>query len=432
MLGLASPRAGGSVAYVDLDAVIASHPLHGQLQAMQDQIAVLQQESTAVPTGMNQQQTAAYDSLQRELADAQAKFTQDLAQRRAYYQQREIAAINQLQTQVLGARPDSAGVLGGLRQQYGEQATQLQKQALQTLTNYRNELFRQDSEHLKAVQGLIAQNVRAKVGQKQSQLSSAETKYQIELVRADQEQRLNLQAKLQNIALTDKERADDTTQLRAIDAREQANINSLKQRDNAELSQLEKQLQAQAAAKYNAERTATQKATQAKLLARQRELQTTIGPQMQALGGKFQQQLNQANQQLAGNAQYQAQAQTVHNQMASGYAAEANRASDAYSTVRKSLVAKYSDIAHMQFADNEAIVEQAGKIAADRRDLYQKIADQVRAQVQQIAQHDSIAVVFENVRGAGLAVDLTEQVKKAVNSLPGASAAPASTVSRGT
>jgi hypothetical protein len=432
----ASPVASGvlsanAVGYVNMDAVMAAHPLHLQLQAMQDQIGVLQQEAAVVPTGMSPAQSSAYDAMQRNLAQAAQQFQQDLGQRRAYYERREAEAISRLQAAALGQSPNSSGILSGLQQQYGQQAQALQKQAFATLNSYRTELFRQDGEHLKHVQELIASDMRAKLKQRESQLSTAETKYQIDLVKADQEQRLNLQAKLQNLALTDKDRKTYQDQLNAIDAREQSKINALKARDNAEIAKLEHDLNAQAAAKYDVERKATTLATQAKLMARQRDMQTSINPQMQALSGKFQQQLNEANARLANNEKYKAQAQSIHDQMQSGYMDEANKAETAYRQVRADLIAKYSAIAHMQFEDNEAIAAQADKLAADRRDLNQRIADQVRGQVEQIAHNDGIAVVFGSVRAAGTAVDLTDQVTKAVSSLQASTSLPKPTASGG-
>jgi len=380
---------------------------------------------------MSPQQAQVYDAMQRELATAAQKFQQDLGQRRAYYERREAEAISRLQAAALGQSPNSGGVLVGLQQQYGQQAQALQKQAFATLNSYRNELFRQDGEHLKHVQELIASDMRAKLKQRESQLSTAETKYQIDLVKADQEQRLNLQAKLQNLALSDKDRKQYQDQLNAIDAREQSKINVLKARDNAEIAKLEHDLNAQAAAKYDAERKSTQAATQAKLVARQREMQTSINPQMQALSGKFQQQLNDANARLANNEKYKTQAQSVHDQMQSGYMDEANKAEASYHQVRADLITKYSAIAHMQFEDNEAIAAQATKLAADRRDLYQKIADQVRGQVEAIAHNDGIGVVFGSVRAAGTAVDLTDQVTKAVSSMQASTSMPKPTTSGG-
>jgi hypothetical protein len=416
---------GTGVGYVDMDALIAAHPLHAQLQAMQDQIDVLQQEASLVPTGMSPQQSAAYDQMQAELAAQSAKFQQDLGSRRTYYERREADAISRLQASTLGTDATSGGVLGGLQQQYGAQAQAMQKQAFTTFNNYRLELFRQDSDHLKHVQALIAADMRTKLAQRESELSSAETKYQVDLVRSDQEERLNLQAKLQDLALSDKDRKQYQDELSAMDAREQSKINAVKARDNAQLAVIERDLNAQAAAKYDAERKSTQAATQAKLVARQKEMQVAMTPQMQKLSGKFQQQLADVNARLAANEKYKAQAQSIHDQIASAYNDEASRSEASYRQVRAGLIARYSAIAHMQFQDNESISAQADKLASDRRDLYQKIGVQVQAQVQQIAQQDGVGIVFDSIRGAGTAIDLTDQVRKAVNSLAGSSSSPA-------
>jgi Skp family chaperone for outer membrane proteins len=423
--------AGSKVGYVDLDAVVAQHPLHSQLQAMQDQIALLQQESSLVPTGMTPQQNAAYQQLQSALADAQAKYESDLNARRAYYEQRESQAISQLQATTLGANPDTGGVLGGLQQQFGSQAKAMQQAAFTTLNNYRNELFKQDSDHLRNVQELIAADVRGKLAQKASQLSAAQTAYQVSIVKADQDTKLNLQTKLQDLALTDAERATYSAQLRAIDQAEQTKIDAQKAQGDAEMAAFQKQLNAQAAARYDAERKATADATQAKLIARQKELQTQMQPQLVALNGKFQSQLAAANQKLANNPKYQAQAQSVHTQMQSSYVNEAQKATAAYEDARKSLVARYSAIAGMQFQDNQALSQQADQVAAERRDLYQRIVAQVQTQIQSIARTDGYAVVVTNVRGAGTAVDLTDRVAKALAALGNATASPTTTGSGG-
>ena len=282
------------VGYVDMDAIIKSHPLHTQVDAMQSQIDVLRMESVMTPAGMSAQQSDAYAALQRDLDAAQQRFEADLAQRRARYQEQEAAAIAQLQQQTLGQSSGST-VLTGLQQQFGQQAKALQTQAFATLNTYRGELFKQDADHLRQVQRLLATDVQTKAREKQNELTAAETKYQVSLAQQDQSERLNLQAKLQNLALSDKERADDTAQLHQIDARENGLISAMKSQDNAALLAYQHQLQANASAKYDAERKATQAATQAKLLARQQELQTAMSPQIQALGGKFQQQLNDVN-----------------------------------------------------------------------------------------------------------------------------------------
>jgi hypothetical protein len=429
-MGASQSAAGGRVGYVDMNAVIAAHPLHAQLQRLQDQIAILQQEASLQPTGMTPEQAAAYEHLQQDLAAAAAQFQTQLAQRRAYYEQQEAQAISRLQAATLGTS-GGGSVVSQLQQEYGAQAQAMQKAALATLTQYRAQLFKQDADHLRTVQQLLAADLRGKLRQFEAQQASAETKYQIALVKADQDQRLNLQAKLQNLALTDQERKQYTAQLNAIQQAEQQKIDALKAADNAKLRAFEKQLESEAAAKYNAARAQAQAATQAKLLARQKELQSQMQPQLVALSGKFQQRLNAANAQLASNAAYQARVQAIHNQMQSAYVAEAGRANAAYDATRKALVAKYSEIAHMQFEDTQGLNEQADAVAAQRRQLLNKIIAQISAQVAQIAQRDGLSLVVSNVLADGTAVDLTAQVIRAVTALHTTTAAPAATPTGG-
>ncbi len=416
LLGMNTPglaTGAQAVGFVDMDAIIKSHPLHTQVDAMQSQIDVLRTESVMTPAGMSPEQSAAYAALQRDLDAAQQRFEADLAARRSSYQAQEAAAISQLQQQTLGQQGGST-VLNGLQQQFGQQAKALQTQAFSTLNVYRNQLFKQDADHLRQVQRLLASDVQTKARQRQNELAAAETKYQVSLAQQDQSQRLNLQAKLQNLALSDKDRADYTAQLRQLDNRENGLISAMKSQDNAALAAYQKQLQADASAKYDAERKSTQAATQAKLVARQKELQTAMGPQIQALGGKFQQQLNDVNQKLANDPKYQSQAQNIHNQMQSRYVAEAGTVAATYRDTRKALITKYSAIAHMQFQDNQAISDQVDKLAADRRDLLQKIIAQITTATAHVAQQDGVGVVLQSVRAGGTAIDMTQQVIKAI------------------
>jgi Skp family chaperone for outer membrane proteins len=78
----------------------------------------------------------------------------------------------------------------------------------------------------------------------------------------------------------------------------------------------------------------------------------------------------------------------------------------------------------MQFQDDQAIQSEIDSIAAQRRDLYARIMDQVQDQVRTVAQARGYGIVFDSVAGAGSAVDLTDLVSKAVAALPAASASP--------
>src|ERR1700730_13311624 len=69
LLGANTPglvAGAGHVGYVAMDALVKAHPLHAQLDAMQQQILVLRQESVSVPSGMTAAQNAAYNAMQRE------------------------------------------------------------------------------------------------------------------------------------------------------------------------------------------------------------------------------------------------------------------------------------------------------------------------------------------------------------------------------
>jgi len=423
LLGLAP--SGNGVAYVDVDTLVQAHPLHSELQALDDQITLLDTQSAAPPQAVTPQQRDAQAALERDLQSAEAQFEQDMLKKRAYYQAQEQAALASIQSSALGQSSQPGGVLGGMQRQFADQMRELNVSGQKTLDAYRTSLFKEDAAHLRGVQQLLAADVRAKVRAKDSQLGASETAYQVQLAHQDQDQRLNLETKLENLSLSPQDRSQYAAQLQDIETREEYLTNQLKTKDNATLAAYEQSLQKDAAARFDAERTATEKETNAKLAARQSELNVSFRSQAAKLSGRFNQQLTDVNKTLSTDPQVQRKAQDIMSRTQSQYEADAASAMASYRDTRKALVDKYSAIAHMQFQDDQAIQAQIDGIAAQRRDLYAKILDQVQTQVREAAQQRGLAIVFDSVAGAGSAVDITDQVAKAVAALPSATPSPA-------
>jgi hypothetical protein len=428
LLNLSTPGlvAGGAAAgYVDIDKVVAAHPLHHQLQALQDQITLLNATAVSGPTPVTPAQIKAQDSLQRELSDAQTAFTQVLADKQTAYRLKEQQPYAEITSTALGS-PDAGpgGIVGGLQADFQRQMIAMQLSSRKTLDAYRSDLFKQDSDHLKHVQALIGQDVQAKLRAKDSQLSAGETAYQIQLAKQDQDQRLNLKAKLDNLTLSQADRQTYGNQLQAIDAREASLIASMKARDDATSLAYQKQIQTDAAKRFDAERAATEKDTNAKLAARQTQLESAIHTQAVQLGGQFQSKLNSANATLSANPKVQSQLADVHAKIAAQYQADAVAAMASYQATRKQLVAKYSAVARMQFQDNVALSMQAEQLAQERKQLYDGIVRQVQNLVADVARRNGVGVVFSAIAGAGNAIDLTDQVAKAAAALPSTTPPP--------
>jgi hypothetical protein len=422
LLGLNTPglvTGGAAAGYVDIDKVVAAHPLHSRLQALQDQITLLNAAAVSGPTPVTPAQIKAQDNLQHDLADAQTAFTQSLADKQAAYHLKEQQADADITSKALGgSAAGPGGIVGGLQADFQRQMVAMQLSARKTLDAYRSDLFKQDSDHLRHVQALLSQDVAAKLRAKDSQLSAAETAYQIRLARADQDQRLNLKAKLDNLSLSAADRQTYADQLAAIESREATLTGQMKTADQATESAYRKQIQDDASKRFNAERIATEKDTNAKLAARQTELESSIRTQAMALGGQFQSKLNSANASLSGNQQVQAQLTDVHAKILTQYQADATAAMTSYQATRKQLVAKYSAVAKMQFQDNVALSMQAEELAQQRKQLYDDIVRQVQSLVADVARRDGVGIVFGTIAGAGNAIDLTDQVVKEAAALP--------------
>lgn len=425
--GFSLPQ-GPRIGYVDINKVVAAHPLNSELVALQDQITALNARSLVAPKAQTAEQKRAQAQLEADLADQDKRLQSELDAKRSYYLEKERQAIGQLQGAAFAPSGGANPLLDSLRKQFGEEMKKINEAAGKTLSEYRDQLFKADREHLRQVQGDISADVGRKLAERQRQLSDTEDKYQHEVLVKDQDQKVNLKAQLENLQLSDAQRAQLQSQLQNLEARETYLINQQKARDNADLDAYKKQLQSQAIARFDAERSKTQEATNAKLLARQKDVQGQVQTQMKSLTDKFNAQLQGSSTALRVTPDVQKKMEAVHGQMQGQYQAAASTALAAYRQTRKYLVNKYSLLAHMQFQDNEAIAQEIDSLATQRRDLYAKIVEQVRGQVQVIARKDGIDIVFSSIAGNGSAVDLTADVAKAIASLP---ASPSSAPSGG-
>jgi hypothetical protein len=402
---------GSQAGYVDLDQIIDAHPLHVELDQLQAQITLLNGQSQNAPQPQTQAQAQAQAQMEADLASAEQAFQQSVGARRAYYEQREAVAVSELQNQARG----SSGPIGT---QFGQAAQKIQADALKAYVEYQKQLFQADDAHLRQVVVQLQQEVGLKVNARRAQLEKQETDYQISLAKQSQTQRLNLKTKLEDLSLPNDERAQYTSQLSNIETREEALINQLKSKDNADLKTYADSLQRDAAARYNAAKAAALAETQKKMQDRQKQTNDQLRAQLAGIGGQYQKQVQTANAAIQKDPKLRAQIEKIHNENQSAYSAEFQKVLAAYQQTRRSLVAKYSAIAHMQFQDNQELAAEAQQIADQRRQLYEKIVDQVRAQTADIARADGVSVVLSNIRGAGSAVDLTQQVEKAIAALP--------------
>jgi len=419
------PFARGSQAgYVDLDQIIDAHPLHVELDQMQAQITLLNGQAQNVPQPQTQAQAQAQAQMEADLTAAEQQFQQTIGTRRAYYEQREAVAVSELQNQASG----SSGPIGA---QFNQAAQKIQIDALKAYVDYQKQLYQADDAHLRQVAIQLQQEVGLKVNARRAQLEKQETDYQISLAKQSQTQRLNLKTKLEDLSLPNDERAQYTSQLSNIETREEALINQLKTKDNADLKTYADSLQRDAAARYNTAKTTAVAETKKKLEDRQKQTNDQLRKQLAGIGGQYQKQVQTANEAIQKDPKLRAQIEKIHNENQGAYMAEFQKALAAYQQTRRSLVAKYSAIAKMQFQDSQELASEAQQLADQRSALYQKIVDQVRDQTADIARADGVSIVFANVRGAGSAIDLTSQVEKAIAALPAVVPSPSPSATTG-
>jgi len=108
---------GGTAAgYVDIDKVVAAHPLNAQLQSLQDQITELNASTVVGPKPVTPVQVQAQADLQRQLADAEAAYAKDLADRQAAYRDEEVRADSDITAKALGVpNAGPGGIMSGMQ-----------------------------------------------------------------------------------------------------------------------------------------------------------------------------------------------------------------------------------------------------------------------------------------------------------------------------
>ena len=398
------------IGYVRVDDVLKTHPLYPQLSQIQDAIDALGLTSLgpgAVPRTQAQlaQQTR---ELNRELAQAQQRANAILQQKQQDYQRREQQAINAALA-AAGAGTNGAGTVQQMQGTANEQAQAVTAQANANFQAYQQSVIAQDNAAVNQLQKQLNDRATAAYRQRATQLQEQESQASLELSQQDAAKRLDLRMKLGNLAMSDSDRKLYRDQLAALDKSESDKVDAIRKRDQQTLAAYQAQLHAQTTAQLNSEVAKIHAQTRSKLSSRQNEVSQQVSSQLQGLRPQaVPSNLPQATRDKLAQIDAQFKAQ---------FKADAQKTVAEYQQTKADLDAQYAALQGADGAAGAVESKQLSQLQKQRDDLYNKMVDQIKRDAGQVAAKRGLQVVFMSVDAAGGGIDLTDDVKKDIESL---------------
>jgi hypothetical protein len=405
------PRASDAsvrgIGYVRVADVLKVHPLYLQLSQLESAIDALNLKGAtvagSVPTG--QQIAAETKTLDAELIRAQSRANAILRQKQANYAQREQAAIR------AAIDAASAGTNGTQPAQQMQnvsaaQARAVTAQANQDFANYQKAVVAQDTAAVRAIDKQIEGRAAQEYAQKATQLQEGESQISLELSQRDAGKRLQIQTKLNNLAMDDATRNALRAQLQATNEQEAQAVDALRARDQRTLAAYRRQLNRSVAAQINTQTAAIHQQTRAKLEARRNEVSRQVASQLGGIApAPIPKNLPAATRQKIAaidrrfRTQFQADAQTTIAQ---------------YQAEKADLDARYAQIQGLSNAAAGPASAQLAQLQRERDGLYQKMVEQIKQDAGTVAARQGLQVVFANVAAAPGGIDLTKDVEKEI------------------
>ncbi len=266
--------------YVRVDEAVKKHPLYPQLTQLDNAIAAINMQFAGPKVPLSAKQIVAQTTvLNRELRAAQDRANKILAQKQRDYVQREQQAV--------AAALSAAGIKGAgalaAQQMSGTSAAQ-SAQAAQAasagLMAYQQNVIAQDNAASSSVQRQLQAQADQKYRAKAEQLQQNETDLALRLTQQDSGARLAVKMKLNNLALEPDARKQAQSQLAALTAKEQSQLDAQRTADTATLRAYRAQLERETGNSIRSQVGAINAQSRVKLEERRNEL----GSQLRSLG----------------------------------------------------------------------------------------------------------------------------------------------------
>ena len=401
---LHSPPIRG-VGYVRVDEVVKKHPLYPQIAQLNDAIAAINLEAAAPHVPLSASQIAQETKeLNKELRAAQDRANKILAQKQQDYQKREQQAIN---AALVAAGVPGAGAQAGsqMSASSAQQAQEAAQAANSDFMAYQQSAIAQNNAASSAIVSQLQTQASQKLRAKAEELQQNETDLSLKLTQQDAVKRSGIKTRLENLAMDEATRKDLTSQLAAIDAKEQRAINAQRSADANEMNAYKAQVDAQTNAAIRAQIGAIQSETQARIVERRNE----VGAQIRSLGP--------APLPAQLPAGVQAKLEQIHKQFTAQFQADAKSTLDDYNTTKTDLDRQFAALHGADVGATGAAAKELDALQKRRDDLTKEIVDQVQREALRIAQDKGFSVVLDNVKAAPGGYDLTNELINDVESL---------------
>jgi hypothetical protein len=392
------------IGYVRVDEAVKKHPLYPQVKQLDDAIAAINMQFAGPKVPLNAKQIVAQTTvLNRELRAAQDRANKILAQKQRDYARREQQAV--------AAAVSAAGIKGGgalaAQQMSGAssaQAAQAAQSANADLMAYQQSVIAQNSAASSSVQRQLQTQADQKYRAKAEQLQQNETDLALRLTQQDSGARLAVKMKLNNLALEPDARKQAQSQLAALAAKEQSQLDAQRAADSATLRAYRAQLERETGNSIRSQVGAINAQSRVKLEERRNE----VGSQLRSLGPPS----------LPTNlpAGVQGKIAAIHRQFVAQFQTDAAKTVQQYNDTKTDLDRQYAALHGADVGATGAAGKELASLQKRRGDLYKQIVTQVENDAGRVAKQQGFSVVFINIWAAAGGYDLTNQVIKDVES----------------
>jgi hypothetical protein len=400
-----------------MDALVKKHPLYPELTHLDEDVQALQLKSVGPEIAQSGSDIAQQEKLlQKELDTAAERTNKVLAQKQQEYSVREEAAIKAaLGAAGVASGPSGNQITANMANVSRVQAQSAMAAAQHNLDAYRKELVAQDESAAATLQQSLADRANRTYRARAEELQKKEADFAYQLATGDSTARLALRTKLSNLALDDAARVDVKNELDAIDRKEADSLGAMKNRDQATLAALQKQLHDGVASDLAREIGKLRSRTIANINKRTTDTRSALVGQIAQLGGPG---AAHGVALPAGVApDLRAKLTALHAKFASDYRQDAKNAVVQFQKTRADLTRRFRDLAGANGSAQNSAGREIDALQKQRIDLYREMVAQIGREVKAIAQRRGIDVVVSAVVAPAGGVDLTSDAEKDIESL---------------
>ena len=391
------------IGYVDVAQAAKHDPMYPQVQALDQSLSALNFAARTTAHLTAAQIETQINKLNAQLTAAQAQTQKYISGKQNQYLHEESIAIGQ--ALAAAGVPNAANIANSLAASASGKQQAAYMQAGQDLQAYRNDVMAQDSATMKATMDQLRKEISSKLQAKSEELAQRESSLSLKESSEDAGERLALQTRMANLALDNAARKDIQAKLKAIDAREAANLTALRKADSQEFDAYRKTLLSTMNQRMARESAAMQQATAAKLQSRQSQVVASLKNMAPAT---LPANLSDATKQRLAS---------IQSEFSDKFNTDAQAAMDAFNKTKTDIQVEYAALKNGGDLGSADAAKQLLTVQQQRQDLYAKIVARVTQTAQKIAKDRGLSVAIADPSATPGGYDLTPDVTKAIESL---------------